>query len=140
MRVLFDTSVLVAAINPAHAFHAAALPWLERAKQGAIELIVAAHTLAELYATLTSMPLTPRISPTAACQLIDDNVLQVARVVALSEMDYQDVLRQVSQAGHVSGVIYDALIAKAGELAGVDRLVTLDVSDFQRSGAVPSRR
>jgi predicted nucleic acid-binding protein len=56
VRVLFDTSMLVAALVRIHPRHSVALGWLSRALAGEITLIVAAHTLAELHATLTRLP------------------------------------------------------------------------------------
>ena len=52
MRVLADTSVLVAAMVESHPAHDRAFPWLLRAKQGKLDLLVATHTLAETYAVL----------------------------------------------------------------------------------------
>ena len=66
MKVFADTSVLVAAMVKAHPHHARAFPWLSKARQHSIELVVATHTLAELYAVLTSLPVQPRIAPGAA--------------------------------------------------------------------------
>ena len=52
MRILFDTSVLVAAMVESHPMHSRALPWLQQVRAGEPEdsFFVAAHTLAELYA------------------------------------------------------------------------------------------
>jgi predicted nucleic acid-binding protein len=44
MRVLFDTSVLVAAMVELHPAHEKALSWLQRAKDGTHQGFVAAHT------------------------------------------------------------------------------------------------
>jgi predicted nucleic acid-binding protein len=44
MKVLFDTSVLVAAIVEAHSRHAGAAPWLRRAKAGEIEFLASSHS------------------------------------------------------------------------------------------------
>ncbi|MGH3085927.1 MAG: hypothetical protein ACRDSJ_01250 [Rubrobacteraceae bacterium] len=43
MRVLLDTSVLVAGMVEAHPAHERALPWLARVKAGTNSGIVAAH-------------------------------------------------------------------------------------------------
>ena len=56
MRILFDTSTLVAAVVEGHPAHVAAFPWLQRVKDKAETGIVAAHSLAELYAILTRLP------------------------------------------------------------------------------------
>jgi predicted nucleic acid-binding protein len=44
MRVLFDTSVLVAALVQAHPRHSHALPWLQRAKAGEFKYLVSSHS------------------------------------------------------------------------------------------------
>lgn len=133
MRVLLDTSVLLAALVRSHPRHGDARPWLARALAGEITLVLAAHTLAELHATLTTLPVRPRISPETAARLRDDNLPDTAEIIALSADDYRSVLRSVTELGLAGGVIYDALIARAAENARVDRLVTLNERDFRRA-------
>ena len=131
MKVLLDTSVLVSAMLPDHMHHAHSQPWLERAKAGAVEAVVSGHTLAELYAVLTRLPRTPRISPAEALQLIQQNVTSNT-LVTLSADDYVKLIEQLARLGVAGGPVYDAVIAKAAELAGVDYLLTLNVGHFQR--------
>ena len=88
MKVLLDTSVVVAALLPTHPSHGAAVTWLSRAKADAYEFLLAAHSLAELYAVLTRLPVSPRISPEAAGRLIQENILSAARILALSVDEY----------------------------------------------------
>jgi predicted nucleic acid-binding protein len=133
VKVLLDTSVLIAALVRAHPRHADARPWLARARAGEIRMVVAAHTLAELHATLTTLPVRPRISPETAARLRDDNLPDTAEIVALSADDYRSVIRHVVELGLAGGVIYDALIARVAENARVDRLVTLNEADFRRA-------
>lgn len=133
MRVLLDTSVLVAAMVRAHPRNAAARPWLARAIAGEIGLVLAAHSLAELHATLTALPLKPRISAETAARLRDENLPATTEIVALEVEDYRVVLRRMAQLGLAGGIVYDGLIARAAEIAGVDRLVTLNESHFRRS-------
>ena len=132
MKVLFDTSVLVAAIVEAHPRHPDAAPWLRRAKSGEIEFLAATHSLAELYSILSAFPAKPRISPTDAWRLIQENVAASARLIALSPDDYSATIQQASERGLSGGVIYDALIACAARKAGADRLLTLNLRDFRR--------
>lgn len=132
MRVLLDTSVLVAAMVEAHPSHERALPWLQRAKQGELTAVIASHTLAELYSILTTLPVRPRISPSAAWHLIRENILLTLEVVALSKDDYRAVIEHLSQLGIVGGATYDALIAYAASKAAVDQLITLNQEDFRR--------
>ncbi len=132
MKVLFDTSVLVAAIVEAHPRHSGAAPWLRRAKAGEIEFLASSHSLAELYSVLSTLPARPRLSPTDAWRLVQENVVASAHLIALSPSDYSKTLQRVAERGLSGGVIYDALIARAAEKAGADRLLTLNTADFRR--------
>lgn len=132
MRILLDTSVLVAAMVEAHPRHISALPWLQRAKAKADTGLVAAHSVAELYAILTMLPVQPRITPALAQELIRRNVLDILEVVALSAEDYARVIARLSECGIVGGATYDALILQAGVKAGVDQILTLNEGDFRR--------
>lgn len=132
MRVLFDTSVLVAAMVEAHPAHILALPWLQRAKDGTHTGLVAAHSLAELYAILTTLPIRPRIRPGMALQLIEHNVLNILEVVFLSDEDYVAVIDHLATMEVTGGATYDALILHAALKAKVDRVVTLNDKDFRR--------
>ncbi len=132
MKALLDTSVLVAAVVQAHPQHGRALPWLVRGRRGEFQLFVASHTLAEMFAVLTTLPVKPRISPSTAWRLVSENIARPARVVALSTADYQATIKQVAAIGLAGGVVYDALIARAAQKARVDRLLTLDTDDFER--------
>lgn len=132
MKVLFDTSVLVAALIPGHAMHGQSFPWLKRAHAGEIEFLVSAHSTLELYSVLTRLPLTPRIGPLAARRLVATNVTRQARSVALSAADYRHLLEHVSELGLSGGVVFDALIARAAERSAAERLLTLNPADFER--------
>jgi len=54
-----------------HLAHERALPWLQRVRAETDSGVVAAHSVAETYAILTTLPLRPRISPTTARRLIE---------------------------------------------------------------------
>jgi predicted nucleic acid-binding protein len=132
MKVLIDTSVLIAGMLSDHRQHSHAQPWLARAKAGAFEAVVSGHSVAELYAVLTRLPRTPRITPAEAWQLIQTNVASQT-VVTLSAHDYVKMIEELVQVSVVGGAVYDAVIAKAAELANVDHLLTFNVSHFQRA-------
>ena len=131
MKVLMDTSTLVAAVLPSHAHHATCVGWLEAAKQTAFELVISVHTIADLYAVLTRMPVRPRITGPIAVQFIA-NILTAAKPVSLSARHYYEVVDSLSQCGLVGGVVYDGVIVKAAEIEGVDYLLTLNKPDFDR--------
>jgi predicted nucleic acid-binding protein len=136
VKILLDTSTLVAAMVEAHPMHLKAFAWLKRARAGEFEFLVASHTLAELYAALTSLPVSPRIASGTAWRLIRENVLGAATVVSLSAADYRSALAELAELGVTGGAVYDALIARAAAKAGADKLITLNPDDFRR--AAPS--
>jgi len=70
MKVLMDTSVLIAGLLSDHVQHAQARSWLAQAKAGTFEAVVSSHSLAELYSVLTRLPRTPRITPAEAWQRV----------------------------------------------------------------------
>jgi len=132
MKVLLDTSVLVAALVGSHPAHDRALPWLVRAKEGRIDLVVASHSIAELYAVLTTLPLSPRITPGVARRLMQEDIESTATLIALSNAEYLAVVKRMSELGIPGGAIYDALIVKAAKKAEVKQIVTLNSGDFKR--------
>ena len=110
MRTLFDSSVLVAACVEAHPKHQSALSWLKRAKNKEIEYIVAAHSLAEIYSVLTRAPFKPRIFPSIAQKLIEQNIKVDAKIISLSEREYFRVIKNMVQLGLKGGIVYDCLL------------------------------
>jgi len=132
MRILLDTSVLVAAMVEAHPAHEQGLAWLKRVTDGADKGLVAAHSVAELYAVLTTLPVHPPISPLDARRLIQHNVTEKFEIVFLSDQDYIQVIEHLAALGIIGGATYDALILRAAANANVDLVVTLNAKDFQR--------
>ena len=132
MKVLFDTSVLVAGLVEGHPRHERAFPWLSRAKSQEVQLCVASHTLAELYAVLSSLPLKPRIPPGIAWRLIHENIEPVAKLVSLTPVEYGAVIKRLSERGLAGGIVYDALILKAAQKAKVEQVLTLNMKHFKK--------
>ncbi|MGH9367498.1 MAG: VapC toxin family PIN domain ribonuclease [Thermoanaerobaculia bacterium] len=112
--------------------HARALPWLRRARRRDFEFLLAGHNLAETFAVLTTLPVRPHISPAVARELIQRNTGGIAHVVTLSVADCERVLDRIAALGVSGGAVYDALIGRAAEKSGADRLLTLNPSDFER--------
>ncbi len=131
MRVLFDTSMLIAGFIETHPKHSVALQALTQSEPVDVR-IVAAHSLAEIYATLTRLPPPLRMSSRQAFGLIEKNILSTFEIVSLSVSDYLDVLRHLAENNLVSGIIYDALILRAGVKGNADRILTLNSSHFRR--------
>jgi len=132
MKTLFDTSIMVAALVEPHPMHGRAFPWLRQAKAKEFELVIASHSLAELYSVLSTLPIKPRISPAVAWRLIHENIETVARIVSLTPSEYRSTIKRMSQMGLSGGIIFDALIAKVAQKAKVERLLTLNIEHFSR--------
>lgn len=133
VKALFDTSVLVSAFLVNHPKHQSCTPWLHEVKTRQIQGTIATHTFAETYSVLTRLPISPRISPTIARQLIREN-LKEFEVISLVAEDYQRVIDQMVVLNLTGGAIYDALIAQAAIKAKVDLLLTLNPDHFTRLG------
>jgi len=132
MKILIDTSVIIAALVESHPMHQRAFPWLKKAKEHHFELIIASHTIAELYAVLSTLPIKPRISPAAAWRLVHENIEAIGKIVSLTAAEYSSVIKKIFERGLVGGITYDALIAKVAEKSKVEQLLTLNSDHFKR--------
>ena len=132
MKILFDTSVIIAALVESHPMHQRAFPWLKQSKKNEFELIIACHTIAELYAVLSTLPTKPRISPAVAWRLVHENIEAIGKIVSLTAAEYSSVIKKISERGLVGGITYDALIAKVAEKSKVEQLLTLNPDHFKR--------
>lgn len=131
-RVFLDMSVLVPAMVAAHPDHArahAAFQNVGRHAHGGM----AAHSLAELYAVLTRLPLLPRISPADARELIQRNIYSRSiAIVPLDAQGYTTMIDQLAEEYLQGGIVYDAVIAACACTWKADTLLTLNAADFVR--------
>ena len=132
MKIFFDTSVLVAAFVNAHPRHANCLPWLQKVKKKEIEGIISVHSLIETYSILTKLPLSPRINPALALNLIKENILEDFELVTYGKKDYINLLNELSSGNIAGGASYDGLILSAAKKVTADKILTLNVNDFIR--------
>jgi predicted nucleic acid-binding protein len=138
MRVLFDTSALVTAVVSTLPHHRPALACYRKFRGGGgsrTQGLCTTHALAEAYATLTALPLAPRISPADAARLIRENFARDLTVLPLSMGIYAAAVERVAALGLASGVIYDALHLVAAERHACKRIYTYNLADFSRIGS-----
>lgn len=131
MKVLFDTSVLIAGSLVQHPNHAPCFAQLQAAKSKQIQGCLSTHSLAETYSVLTRMPIQPKILPSTAESVVLD-LMQYLETIALAATDYQTAIAQMVALNIAGGGIFDALIAQAALKAKVDRLLTLNPNHFAR--------
>jgi len=137
LKAFFDTSVLVPVFYGDHPKHQASLGVVLAfpKKQAAC----AAHSLAEVYAALTRLPLKPRISAEQA-MLFLETMRERLILIALDDKEYFAAIEQAAEAGVTGGGIYDALIAKCALEAAAETIYTWNVSDFHRLGPEVAKR
>ncbi len=133
MKVFFDTSVLVAALVREHPRHERAFDRLRRVRSGPDAMLTSGHTLEELFAVLTTLPVSPRIAPGAAARLIGESVETHAEIVTLTAADYRETVRRLGDLGLSGGIIYDALACCAAVRADADLILTFNTKDFRRA-------
>ena len=132
MKILFDSSVLIAAFVESHPKHKSSLSLLTKAKDKEFELFVSAHSMAEIYSVLTSAPYKPKITPVLAKQMIERNIRKIARIVYLTDADYFKIIEDMSNSNYSGGIVYDAIIVECALKAKADEIITLNYKDFIR--------
>lgn len=130
MEVFFDTTVLVAASARSHPHHAQALPALRRVATGKDRGFISTHSIAEVYAVLTRLPVQPRIQPVEASRIVTDNILAHFEVIPLHKEDYLAALGSVQKGGFGGPKIYDALLLRAASKCNAQRVYTFNLGDF----------
>ena len=131
MKVIFDTSVIVAATLPQHPSHRACFIQLQAAQTQQHQGYLSTHSLAEIYSVLTRMPSQPKISPIDA-QNILNRYMQYLNIIPLEASDYKLAIAQMANLQLPGGGIFDALIAQAAIKISADRLATLNPKHFTR--------
>ena len=130
MKRFFDSSVLVPVFYADHTQHASCTKlFLEAGKDD----FCALRTLGEVYATLTGLPLRPRITGPEGIRIVKQ-IRERLALITLSEQEYVSALELASSGTIVGGAAYDALIAHCALKAGADILLTWNVRDFTRLG------
>ncbi|MBV8055218.1 MAG: PIN domain-containing protein [Deltaproteobacteria bacterium] len=132
MKVFFDTSVLVAASEQGHPHYAQAWPALRRVTARKDRGFMSVHSIAELYAVLTRLPVQPRIHPAEAARIINDHILPHFETVSVGKKDYTEALKLVGDGGWAGAKIYDALLIGCAARSEADRIYIFNLTDFRQ--------
>lgn len=132
MNAFLDTSVLVPAFYGDHEHHRASLDLLVRYDPSTG--CCGAHSLVEVYSTLTRMPGKHRISGEQALLFVGD-VRERLATIALSGDEYVGALRDAAARGIVGGGIHDALLAHCALRAGAETIYTWNVKHYTLCGS-----
>jgi predicted nucleic acid-binding protein len=131
MRAFLDTSVLVAVFYGDHVHHDPSIALFIGLSRDTG--CCGAHSLAEVYSTLTRMPGKHRISGEQAMLFIVD-IRERLSVIALTGDEYADALESSSACGVVGGSIYDALLAHCGLKAKAETIYSWNSRHYVQCG------
>jgi predicted nucleic acid-binding protein len=119
--ILVDTNVFVAASIVEHVHHSPSQQFLNATP--AAQTLVAAHSLAECYSTLTKARGPAEADPVEVTVAV--NAYAAAfRIVSLNSAQTVDAIRRFAALGGVGPRLYDLLIGATGEAFGADTIVT----------------
>ncbi len=120
----------------AHPHHSKAFDLVESARNGLDQAHWSTLGLAEFYSVLTRTPFSPRIQPSEASRIIEDDMLPFFNLVEVDAADYRAIVRECAAAGLVGGVVHDMIHLRCAQKAECDQIWTFNVKDFQRLAAV----
>ncbi|MGA2984810.1 MAG: PIN domain-containing protein [Terriglobia bacterium] len=129
MKAFLDTSVLVATFYADHEHHPPSIDLFPRF--GKKEACCGAHSLAEVYATLTGMPSRRHVSGDEALLFLAD-IRERLTVVALNEQEYFRMAEASAAANLAGGAIYDAILGHCALKAKAEAIYTWNTKDFLR--------
>ncbi len=137
MKAFLDTSVLVATFYADHEHHSPSIDLFLRF--GKANACCGAHSLAEVYATLTSMPAPRRVSGHEALLFLGD-IRDNLTLVALDEQEYFQLVAASAAGNLVGGAVYDAILGQSALKADAEAIYTWNTKDFLRlSPAIATR-
>jgi predicted nucleic acid-binding protein len=132
VRHFFDTTVLVAAVLEEHRDHFASFRALSSATR--TNSFCAAHSVAEMFATLTRIPGKQRLSAEQsllAIGAVEDRLT----AVSLDATEYFAAVRKFAAIGVIGGTIYDGLIGACALKSKADVIYTWNVAHFLLLGS-----
>ena len=137
MKAFFDTSVLVPVFYGDHIHHQASLKlFIEFEKASGC---CGAHSLAEVFSTLTRMPGKHRISAEQAMLFIG-SIRERLSIIALNGDEYAKALAASAAAGIVGGAIYDAMLAHCAIKAKAEAIYSWNTRHYAQCGPEVTRR
>src|SRR5260370_7429589 len=108
MKEFFDTSVLIAAFRGGHIHH---VPSLKRFAAAEKRLSACGiHSLAEVYAVITALPVKPMIPPEQAVLFVEE-VRNRLTLVSLSAEEYFTTIHHTATPGFPVAHIYASLLS-----------------------------
>jgi predicted nucleic acid-binding protein len=127
MRVLCDSSVLIAALLPSEDNHAPCSAVLT----GINAVVVHVHALNETFATLTGGALGFRVDGDLAVRMIREQIVARSTMIELNAEEVTAALGKARAHGVRGGAVYDYMHLVAARKGKTEVLYTLNLSDFK---------
>jgi predicted nucleic acid-binding protein len=128
MKYFLDTSVFVAAFWGDHQHHQPSARLVREARR--THAFCAAHTIAEVYSTMTRLPVKPQIPAELALHFVRQ-IQDQFHAVALTDLEYFATVERLAAIGLAKNYIYDALIMSAAAKSQAEVIYTWNVRHFE---------
>jgi predicted nucleic acid-binding protein len=128
MKEFFDTSVLVAAFWGGHVHHVPSLKRFAAAEKR--HSACGVHSLAEVYAVMTALPVRPMIPPEQALLFVEEVRNRLA-LVSLSAEEYFAAIQNAASRGFTGGRIYDSLLLACAAKCKAQAVYTGNLKHYQ---------
>lgn len=119
---------MIAAFWGGHASHGASIQCLSGANKKHSSCGI--HSLAEVYAVMSSLPVAPGIPPEQVMLFLEE-VRSRLTVVSLDEKEYFQTIQKCADRGFTSGRVYDALLLSCAEKSAAQTIFTWHLKHFQ---------
>lgn len=129
MKAFLDTSVMVAAFWGDHPSHDASLQIFAEANRQTGACCI--HSLAEVYATMTALPVRPALAPEQVFLFVQQ-ISERLTAVALDEAEYLGAIRELADRGVSGGRVYDALLLACARKSQAGTIYTWDLKHFRQ--------
>jgi predicted nucleic acid-binding protein len=131
MKEFFDTSVLVAAFWGGHVHHVPSLKRFAAAEKR--HSASGIHSLAEVYAVMTTLPVKPMIPPEQALLFVEE-IRNRLTLVSLSAEEYFAAIQNAASRGFTGGRIYDSLLLACAAKSKAQAVYTWNLKHYQSLG------
>lgn len=129
MKGFLDTSVLIAAFWGDHESHDASLAILQQCRKETSGCGL--HSLAEVYATMTALPVRPILAPDQVALFLEQ-IPERLSMISLDEAEYRKTIQDAADRDLVSGRIYDALLLACARKAKARTIYTWNLKHFRQ--------
>jgi predicted nucleic acid-binding protein len=128
MKDFFDTSVLVPVFWGGHEHHSRSLERFSAAEKK--RSCCGVHSLAEVYAVMTALPVRPLIPPEQALLFLEEIRARLT-LISLTAEEYSTAIQKVATNGYSGGRVYDGLLLACALKSRAETIYTWNLKHYQ---------